>query len=376
MSRAILLVVATAIALLSGGGASAHKPSDSYLGLQVDGSIVAGSWKIALRDLDYAIGLDGNDDGAITWGELRERFGAIDAYALSRLTVTSMGRDCPLNATDHLVDNLSDGAYAVLRFDAACAGAVERLAIGYSLLFDVDQQHRGLLNLRHQGETRTAIFSPHNANQHFDLKVAPPGNPLTAYWVEGVWHIWVGYDHILFILTLLLPAVLRREGSRWLPVAGLRQAFVHTAGIVTAFTVAHSITLSLATLDVINLPSRLVESVIAASIIVAAFNNLVPIVTRRLWLVAFIFGLVHGLGFASVLADLGLPSGSLALALLGFNLGVETGQLAIVAAFLPVAFLLCGWQFYPRTVLQVGSAAIAGVACLWFIQRAFDIALI
>jgi len=194
--------------------------------------------------------------------------------------------------------------------------------------------------------------------------------------VDGIWHIWRGYDHILFILTLLLPAVLQRDGGRWLPVASLRRAFLHTAAIVTAFTLAHSITLSLATLGVISLPSRLVESVIAASIIVAALNNLFPVVTRRLWLVAFTFGLVHGFGFASVLADLGLPKGSLLLALVGFNLGVETGQLAIVGAFLPIAFLLCGWRFYPRSVLQFGSAAVAGIAALWFIQRAFDIVLI
>jgi hypothetical protein len=375
MIRAMIFAAAIALASLVGSPVQAHKPSDSYLALAVDGATVTGNWKIALRDLDYAIGLDGNDDGAITWGELRGRHAAIDAYALSRLALASAGAVCPVRATDHLVDNLSDGGYAVLQLAAECDAPIETLSIHYSLFADIDPQHRGLLRLERAGETATAIFSPENPAQDFAPDAAPAAGPIPTYWIEGIWHIWIGYDHILFILTLLLPAVLRREGARWLPAASMRQAFLHVAGIVTAFTLAHSVTLSLAALDVVNLPSRLVESVIAASIVIAALNNLFPLVTRRLWVVAFLFGLVHGFGFASVLADLGLPQGSLLLALLGFNLGVETGQLAIVAAFLPLAFLLSGWRFYPRAVLRLGSVAVAGLASLWFIQRAFDIAL-
>src|SRR5215467_3289802 len=106
-----------------------------------------------------------------------------------------------------------------------------------------------------------------------------------------------------------------------------------------------------------RLRSRLVESAIAASIIVAALNNLRPVITRRLWAVAFLFGLVHGFGFASVLLDLGLPKGALLGALFGFNLGVEAGQLAVVAGFLPLAYACCRWRFYPRAILQPGSAA-------------------
>ncbi|MCZ6720889.1 MAG: HupE/UreJ family protein, partial [Proteobacteria bacterium] len=169
------------------------------------------------------------------------------------------------------------------------------------------------------------------------------------------------------------PAVLVRRSNRWESAQNFRTAFRQVATVVTAFTLAHSITLSLAALGAIALPTRLVESAIAASIVIAALNNLYPIVTRRLWLVAFVFGLVHGLGFASVLLDLGLPPTTLLLALFGFNLGVETGQLAIVAAFLPLAFLARTWSRYPQGVLQTGSFAIAGVATLWFIERAFDV---
>ena len=144
--------------------------------------------------------------------------------------------------------------------------------------------------------------------------------------------------------------------------------------VVTAFTLAHSITLSLAVLGVVTLPSRFVESVIAASVVVAALNNLRGTVDRRRWVMAFVFGLVHGFGFASVLADLGLPQGALALALVGFNLGVEIGQLAIVAAFLPAAYLLRATAFYRVGVLRVGSLAVAVLASWWLIERAFNLA--
>ena len=142
---------------------------------------------------------------------------------------------------------------------------------------------------------------------------------------------------------------------------------------VTAFTVAHSLTLSLAALQVITLPARISESAIALSVVLAALNNLYPIVRGRRWIVAFCFGLVHGFGFASVLTDLGLPKGVLAVALVGFNLGVEVGQFAIVAAFLPLAYLVRRTWLYRRVVLVAGSGAIATVAAMWFVERAFDL---
>ena len=180
-----------------------------------------------------------------------------------------------------------------------------------------------------------------------------------------MWHIWIGIDHVLFLVSLLLPAVL--VATRFAPV------FWDVFKVVTAFTVAHSITLALAALSIIELPSRLVESAIALSVVVAALNNIWPVVRGRRWMAAFAFGLLHGFGFASVLADLGLPRDALAVALLAFNLGVEAGQLVIVGAFLPLAFALRGTWFYRRVVLVGGSALIALVALLWLVERAFDL---
>ncbi len=144
--------------------------------------------------------------------------------------------------------------------------------------------------------------------------------------------------------------------------------------VVTAFTLAHSLTLTLASLELVTLPSRWVESAIAASVAVAALNNLVPLFRGRRPLAAFAFGLLHGFGFAGVLADLGLPQSSLVLSLFGFNVGVELGQLAIVAVFLPLAFLTRRTAFY-RGLMTGGSALIVIIGALWFVERAFDLQL-
>jgi hypothetical protein len=224
--------------------------------------------------------------------------------------------------------------------------------------------------------TQALVFAESSAEQPLPLEAPGVWQTLRQYVVEGVWHIWVGFDHILFLLSLLLPAVLVWGAPRWQPVASARSAFVEVLKVVTAFTAAHSITLSLATLGIVSLPSRLVESTIAASVVLAALNNIRPLFRERRWAMAFGFGLVHGFGFASVLVDLGLPRDALAIALLGFNLGVELGQLAIVAAFLPLALALRDTRFYQRVVLVGGSLAIALLAAIWFVERAFGLALL
>ena len=356
--------------------AHAHKPSDSYLTLSVQGEHVTGQWDIALRDLDFAIGLDADGNGEITWGEVKAKHKEIAAYALSRLVIAVDGASCPFTVTDQLIDNHSDGAYTVLRFIAVCPRAITELQVTYRLFSDIDPQHKGLLRLQIGGDTRTAIFSPETAHQTFRLEGASVGQQFFDYLAAGVEHIWTGYDHILFLLSLLLPAVVMPGRKRWEPSESFRVAFIDVLRIVSAFTVAHSITLSLATLQVVSLPARISESAIALSVMLAALNNLFPIIRANRWIVAFCFGLVHGFGFASVLTDLGLPRGTLAVALVGFNLGVEVGQIAIVGGFLPLAYFLRRTSLYRGVVLVGGSGAIVAVAALWFVERAFDLKLL
>ena len=398
VGRAVGLLKALLLAagLLCAPLAQAHKPSDSYLSLTLAppgpaastmaSVALSGRWDIALRDLDFAIGLDADGDGQITWGEVRARHADIAAYAQARLSVQADGAPCAMTVGAQMVDEHTDGTYSVLPLQFACGtgAAPATLDVDYRLFADIDPQHRGLLNLSAAGLTRTAVLGPQAAQQSFALAESGGWRQFGSYAQEGVWHIWVGFDHILFLLSLLLPAVLIWQGAhrpngssrgRWAPVGTFREALWDVLRIVTAFTVAHSITLSLATLGYVTLPSRLVESAIAASVVLAALNNVRPVFQGRRWAVAFVFGLIHGFGFASVLADLGLPQDALVLALLGFNLGVEAGQLAIVTVFLPLAFALRRTLFYRRVVLWGGSLLIALLAAVWLAERALNLKL-
>ncbi|MCY7316281.1 MAG: HupE/UreJ family protein [Rubrivivax sp.] len=395
----VLSLLLLLLLLMGGTAAQAHKPSDSYLRLDATGPAITGQWDIALRDLDFALGLDADGDGNITWGEVRTRHADIAAYAAARLALRVDGRDCRVAVGAQQIDAHTDGAYSVLPLQLACgepgapptASTTARPAvvdIDYTLFADLDPQHRGLLSLATPDGTRTAVLGPQASRQSFALVAGAAGagatggaagsiwQQLVTYLREGVWHIWIGLDHILFLLSLLLPAVGVWRAARWQPVDRLSTASWEVLRIVTAFTVAHSITLSLATLGYVSLPSRWVESAIAASVVLVALNNVWPLFQGRRWWVAFAFGLIHGFGFASVLADLGLPQGALALALVGFNVGVELGQLAIVALFLPLAYALRRTTLY-RTGLRVGgSLVIAALAMAWFIERAFDLRLL
>jgi hypothetical protein len=364
----LVLVLVLAMLCCVAPPALAHKPSDSYLTLDMRQDRIDGQWDIALRDLDFAIGLDKDGDGRLTWDEIRARHPAIAAYALSRLDLSTASGRCAPVVTAQLIDHHTDGAYAVLLWHADCPGPVTALAITYRLFAELDPQHKGLLKIAHQAGTSTAIFSPDQASQTIALDRPDRLGQFGAYVRHGVWHIWIGYDHILFLLSLLLPAV---PAGAW----RIRASLLDTFKVVTAFTLAHSITLTLASLSVIALPSRWIESAIAASVALAALNNLFPLLRARRPHFAFAFGLIHGFGFAGVLADLGLPRGSLLTCLLGFNLGVEIGQLAIVAAFLPLAWLLRRTRFY-RPLLGAGSALIVLAAALWFVERAFDLKLL
>jgi tetratricopeptide (TPR) repeat protein len=366
-----LWCVLFALMTLASPAISHQVGGDGYLHLKVDGESIQAQWGIALFSFGNVLALDGNHDGKIGNDEAQERLGAMAEYALARLKLSTTDGVCTLQPGDHEVA----GRHAVIRFTPRCPPPVETLTFGYHLFFDVDPLHRGLLRLEHQDRTHTGIFTPQRPVQQIQLVEVRPWQQFLEYVIEGVWHIWIGFDHILFLVALLLPAVLRRQGHHWEPVTRVRDTWVSVIKIVTAFTIAHSLTLGAAALDVVTPPPRLVESIIALSVMVAALNNLYPIIpAQRMVMLTFGFGLIHGFGFAGVLQELGLPSRALVRSLLGFNVGVEVGQMAVVGIALPCAYALRRRWLYPRVILTCGSVAIAGIAGLWFVERAFDLA--
>jgi hypothetical protein len=360
----------------------AHKPSDSYLILQqgARGVSLAGQWDIALRDLQHALNLDTNGDGQITWGELQSRRAALTEYAFSRLTVEAVARGdreiCKITQPAGLLfDRHVDGGYAVLRFVLQCPFRPAQLALHYSLFFDLDPNHRGLLSVRAAGHDQSLVLAETRRSATFNLGSPDRLGQFRAFLDEGMWHIWKGYDHILFLLTLLLPAVVLFRNGQWQARESLRDALMDILKVVSAFTLAHSLTLSLAVNGLVHLPSRIVESGIALTVLLGAINNLCPLVRERRWVVAFAFGLIHGLGFASVLTDLGLAGWNLSLALVGFNLGVEVGQLAVVLVFIPIAFALRETRFYRLAFMPAGAVLIGIVATYWLAVRAMGLSL-
>lgn len=356
--------------------AFAHKSSDSYLRIDVEQTRISGVWDIALRDLDFALALDADGDGELTWGEVRDARARIFDYAFARLRLQADSASCAITPKDLLIDTHSDGTYAVLRFNAQCAQAAETLSIDYQLLFELDAQHRGLVRLTSNGAAQSAVFAPDTRTQKLSLATAIPFSGFGSYVELGIEHIVSGIDHLLFLFALLLPAVLRRVDNTWHSVERLPPALIDITKVVTAFTLAHSLTMALAVFGVVQLPSILVESAIAISIIVAALNNVWPMFSERRWTLAFAFGLMHGFGFSGALTDLGLAREQLASALLGFNLGVELAQLGFIALVVPTVFALRRRVPYVRTVLAPGSALIALMGSVWLLERSLDIRLL
>ena len=371
--RALAAVLLSIFVLVLASPAQAHKPSDSYLTLGLEDQRITGRWDIALRDLDFAIGLDADGDGAIRWGEVKARRAQIQTYALSRLTVDGDEKPCWLHASDLLIDQHSDGAYAVLVLSGACPAKPQRLGVAYRLFADFDPQHRGLVRLTADGRDHALVLGGARTRQSVAMTGVGRLHEVGDFIGTGVFHIWTGFDHLLFLISLLLPAVLMRQDGRWVGQASAKAAGGEILRIVSAFTLAHSITLSLATLGVVSLPARLTESLIALSVVFAAFNNLRPMLTRRIWMAAFVFGLIHGFGFANVLRDLGLAQTSLLWALLAFNIGVELGQIVVVGLVMPAAWRARNTRFYGKVLMPFGSMAIMLIATIWLVQRALGI---
>jgi HupE/UreJ protein len=366
--RSVILIAALVLCLA--GSARAHKASDAFVNLDLAGATVQGRVDVALRDLDLALGLDRDGDGSLTWGELRARRADVEAYVLSRLTLSAEGAACPARATGLAIDEHSDGHYAVVELEARCPTAPAKLRVEYGLLFDADALHRGILRLTTADAVATAVFAPDSRAQELAADGSGRLGRFATFVREGVHHIASGADHVAFLLALLLPAVLVGGAGGWRPAPAFRPVLREVLRVVTAFTAAHSLTLSFAALGFVHVPSRLVESAIALSVLIGALANLWPGAPRLGAAFAFGFGLVHGLGFASALSDLGSDAATRLVTLFGFNLGVELGQLSLVAAFLPLAFAARASVLYRRGLLEAGSLAVAGLASIWLAERA------
>lgn len=352
-----------ACALLS-AAAGAHPQSLSYLELVVQGDRVQVQLRFAAADLAPLLPLDADGDGRITGRDVELLGPALPTAVFRELRLRSAGADCQ---GDGFAAQFEDPDGILLRGTWRCPGEIESLEVREGFLDDLAPGHTDLAKIGFAGEA--SIFQRVAAQGTETFSVSrrrDPARTALRFLRLGIAHIFTGYDHIAFLLGLLLLG-----GS-------LRTLF----GIVTSFTLAHSITLALATLGLVTPPPRLIEPLIAASIVFVALENLwalraapdqrQAVAARALghrWMVTFAFGLVHGFGFASALRELHLPRGSLAASLVSFNLGVEVGQVAIAAAALPLLALLRRKPWFSPAGLRALSAAVAAAGLFWLVQR-------
>ena len=390
------------VCLLVAGPAMAHKGSDAYLQLNLGGAKSTLRVDLALRDLDAVLDIDADANGQLTWGEVRAAYPAIERYLAARVLVDG----CQWQSVSTALERRADGVYAALTWSGSCAVDAALPTIRYSALREIDPTHRAIAKIERPGsEAVVQVLDPTKvlppaakaaasaagvgvaAAVSAGVTASGPAAGVTAaaqpeptasagFVKEGMRHILGGYDHVLFLLALLLPAVMRRTKTGWQPVERLAQAIMPVAVIVTAFTVAHSVTLTLAGLKLVSLSSAFIEPAIAVTIVLAAIDNLTPIFRGRRAVVTFLFGLIHGFGFAGVLGELNLPTVQFAWALFQFNLGIELGQLFIVAIAVTALFAFRRQAWYPFVVIRGGSAVAIVIGSLWFIDRTANLAIL
>ncbi|MEM6673336.1 MAG: HupE/UreJ family protein [Planctomycetota bacterium] len=385
-ARALARVVA--VLLLAHGAfasvAAVHAFNQSYIYLRIDEEQIEGRLEINLSDLNRAIGTDFRTDLTATEADVAARIDAIEEYLYDNVGFAIDGKPVELERKGHGMYESAGSQYVSCRFEMLGIDEIPKeIEVTHRLVFDVDREHRGFLVIEHFFEQGTFMnegmvsltFSPNETTQVLDLEDRSIWKGLAGLTKLGVHHILIGIDHILFLLVLLLPSVLRREGRKWEPRMRFRSALWQLLKIVTIFTVAHSITLSLASLGIVRLPSRLVESVIALSIAVAAIDIIVPVFRGKILAIVAVFGLFHGFGFANVLGEMGISGVDMAYSLLGFNVGVELGQVLIVLIVFPHLFMMRLSKLYREAYIQLGAAAAIFVSLYWFTERAFDVDL-
>ncbi|PHI20712.1 hypothetical protein CEQ90_06580 [Lewinellaceae bacterium SD302] len=391
--RSLFLAIFSLACVGSPVDLSAHAPDQSYIYLRVYQNSLGGRFELAPSYLNAALGLGVPEE--IEMDDLRPHLPRIYDYLRQRTGLgTEGGNYYELEFLEpEILDLDAEESEDFIKFNFRTKDQnldlPQILEIKYNVMFDIEPKHRGLLIIEHNWElginetsSRFAnIFEPDYTVQTYDMSDGSVWNGFWALIKLGVWHIWIGLDHILFIIALILPAVVRRNRNKpfgtlginqWEPVNDFKSAFLYLIKVITYFTIAHSITLALASLEIFTPPSYLVEAIIAFSIGLAAFHNIYPIFRQKEWLIAFVFGLFHGFGFASVLGEKGLGGDYLIYSLLGFNIGVEVGQLLIICAAFPLIYLIRGTKFY-RYFILIGSFLLIWIALHWTIERGFDV---
>ncbi len=357
MIRLRHILVALLALMVPAGAAAAHETTRSYVTLTRAGGETTLRVRIAFRDIEVAVWMDQDLDGRITWGEARGRLDAVTDYVASGLSLDAGGA-CSLGRTGATVSRNAAIDYLDLTLAADCPSADAPLTLRSRLFLDIDRDHRMFLTAHVAGATTTTILGNDRPQVRLDAGSGGALAAFASYFRAGVEHLMAGADHLVFLLTLILPAVTLR---RYTP----SRAALSVLSAVTGFTLAHALSLTAATAQILRPPPDLINALIALTIVLAAIDNLVAFLPGPRAAAAAFFGIIHGFGFASALGVLDLGGAGLATALFGFNLGIEAAQIAFVTVTLPALYVLRGG----RPMLWTGSLLAAGIGTAWLYLR-------
>jgi len=349
-------LVAAAVSVFA-APATAHDFPTSHIDLQLAEDHYLARVTVHALDLAHDLGPSAPEDSLLERDFLTRSAGAVFPLMSQRITLAADGAPLPASLESLAPDPSNQTVVLVLRYPISTK---PRSLEARGLLFPHDPLHITLFDVRQDGKVvQEDFFNKDRPSVHVPLTGKRKTLAVVRRFTEaGIHHIFIGPDHILFILGLLL----------------LGGGIGRLLKIVTAFTLAHSITLTLATLGILNPPGSVVEPLIALSIVYIGLDNLRAREGRRdpRAILAFAFGFVHGFGFAGVLREFGIPAAHLGWALFSFNLGVEIGQACIVGIAAPILGLIRARLPGPNArIVQIGSLAIAVAGAWWFVERTF-----
>ena len=346
--------------VFAGQPAYAHDAGVSSAEISINGRVVTVEINAHARDYEKATGLKIAETGSGSVNAVALAVMAPKVIDYTRSHAEVLAGDVRCEADDGKVLPADTHVTVTVVWTCPTAGA---LRYRLSLFRDVDSSARHLVSLNIEGTRQEFALDRNTPELALARGVSSNFQVAGHFLAAGVEHIFLGYDHIAFLIAIMLWS------SRLWPVVKA----------VTAFTIAHSMTLSLASLDVIRIPSTIVEPAIAASIVYVAVENFTTRETAARWRETFVFGLLHGFGFASALKGLGLPKGKLITALAAFNCGVEVGQVVIVAVAFGLLLAIDRWQSSGASksvrnarLVHTVSLAIVLLGSYWFVTRIID----
>ena len=365
--------------------ATAHFPDQSYLYFQIYDQDIEARVEITVSDLNKALNLDLPTNKKAKVKDIKPHLEKIKEYINKKFTVTIDNQEYPLQYKNKY-DTFKTGFAQFFTFNYKIKNLQElpqQLKVYFGVLLDIKPNHKNLVVIEHNWKTGTfaneagvsLILTPDSQEQI--LYLSPSSSSVFTGFLAiirlGIVSFLKSIYHVFFLIALLLPSVLQRENLSWQPVKNFRLGLIYALKIFIAFTLGYTITLVLASLQIVAIPSPIVMSLIAISIAIAAFDIIYPILRKRIWWIIFGFGLFHGFGFANELIKLQVVKEYPFLSLLGYSLGIDLGQIIIILVVFPILYLLSKQKFYTKGILKLGAIFLMAIGIILFVETAFNL---